>query len=94
MFPGQRLSLTSTNVLRLVASGFMHVLQQQRRTNHKVEEEERLLIQTRRGLTHTDIHLPFSLHSNSELSCVLKDVGWRQHTRNAGARLERRNAQL
>lgn len=94
-FSGQHLSHTSTNVLKLVASGFIHVLQHQARTNHKLEEEEeRLLIQRRRGLTYTDIHLSFSLHSSSELSSVLKDVGWRQHTRKGGAMLERRAAQL
>lgn len=94
VFWGQRLSHTSTNVLKLVASGFIHVFQRQKTTDRKLAEEERLSIQKRRGLTRTDIHLSFSLHSNSELSCVLKNVGWRRHTGNGGAMLERRAAQL
>lgn len=81
-------SVASTNVLKLVASNFIHVLQHQRRTNHSREEEERLLIQRCHRLTHTDIHLSFSLHSSSELSCVMKDVGWQTHTHNHAAMFE------
>lgn len=50
-------SASLTHVYKCSQSGGIRlpVLQQQRRTNHKFKEEERLLFQRRRGLTQTSI---------------------------------------